>query len=58
MSDYTCISDTERRELNKRLMAEQTNSSGKQREEYDMFLARMSVQGYKGEAECGADAEQ
>ena len=40
----TCISDVERVELNKRLMAEQTNSSGKQREEYDMYLARMSVQ--------------
>lgn len=50
MNDFTCISDVERIELNKRLMAQQTNSSGKQREEYDMYLARMSVQSSEEEA--------
>lgn len=50
MNDYDCISDTEREKLNKRLIAEQTNCSGKQREEYDMYLARMSMQSSEEEA--------
>ena len=47
----TCISDEERVEWNKRLIAEQTNATGEQRKEYEMLLARMSVQSSKEEVE-------
>ena len=46
----TCISDEERTEWNKRLIAEQTNAMGEQRKEYEMMWARMSVQSSREEA--------
>ena len=53
-----CMSDQERKEYEKWLYEQQRNVSKEERKEYELYLTRMSVQGYKGEAECGADAEQ
>ena len=39
-----CISDEERKELNIKLFADQTNTSGEKRKEYDLYVARSSMQ--------------